>query len=181
MVKWCATRSSYGCVFVTSDVFSSVGWIWQQGDWIYCTMPHYLWQSFSNLSKKQFTLSLLVCNECSKIVSDDCSYRAVTHANPCPLQKAPTMRIWTSNWHQRVKKVAWEQHALWGHAKPEWCFLGNVLLVLTWSPTFPHLDRIEHLWYILNKQLFSVGAFSCNWQSVKDLLLRSLYQIPSEV
>lgn len=174
MVKWCATRSSYGCVFVTSDVFSSVGWIWQRRDWIYCAMPHYLWQSFSNLSKKQFTLYLLVCTEWSKIVSRWLQLQA---HYPCYFLSTTES---TNNENGSIKTTPrgkWPENSMPSQSD----VFGQCSAGVNLVSNFP-TPRSRWTSVVCPKQTSPLcRSLSCNQKSVKDLLLRSLYQIPSEV
>ncbi|MCI4389581.1 hypothetical protein PGIGA_G00099830 [Pangasianodon gigas] len=50
--------------------------------------------------------------------------------------------------------------------------------VLTWPPDSPDLNPVEHLWDMLDKQVRSMEAQTLNLQDLKDLLLKSLCQIP---
>ncbi|KAK3531598.1 hypothetical protein QTP70_024987 [Hemibagrus guttatus] len=49
---------------------------------------------------------------------------------------------------------------------------------LTWPPNSPDLSPIEHLWDVLDKQVRSLEASSCNLHDLKDLLLTSWCQVP---
>ncbi|MCI4375917.1 hypothetical protein PGIGA_G00114930 [Pangasianodon gigas] len=50
--------------------------------------------------------------------------------------------------------------------------------VLTWPPNSPDLNLIEHLWYVLDKQVQSMEAPPHYLQDLKELLLTSWCQIP---
>ncbi|KAK3554887.1 hypothetical protein QTP86_000920 [Hemibagrus guttatus] len=56
--------------------------------------------------------------------------------------------------------------------------MDNEFEVLTWPPNSPDLNPIELLWDVLDKQVRSMKASSGNLQDLKDLLLKSLCQIP---
>ncbi len=56
--------------------------------------------------------------------------------------------------------------------------LNNEFEVLTWRPSSPDLNSIEHLWDVMKKQVRSMEAPPRNLQDLKDLLLTSWYQTP---